>query len=44
MVVEEARSGRMGCVATPSGSLVEVAKVPTVARPTHRVHELQAPL
>ena len=28
-----------GCVAKTSGSLVEVAKVPTVARPTHLVHE-----
>ena len=33
-----------GCVAKTSGSLVEVAKVPTVARPTHLVHEPQAPL
>ena len=33
-----------GCVAKTSGSLVEVAKIRIVARPTHPVHELQAPL
>ena len=33
-----------GCVATPGGSLVEVAKVSTVARPTHPVHEPKAPI
>ena len=33
-----------GCVAKTSDSLVEVAKVPTVARPTHLVHEPQAPV
>ncbi len=34
----------LGCVAKTSGSLVEVVFVLTVARPTHLVHETQAPL
>ena len=33
-----------GCVAKPSGSLVEVAKIPTVTLPTHFVHEPLFPL
>lgn len=33
-----------GCVAKTGGSLVEVAKVPTVARPTHPVHEPKGPI
>ena len=32
-----------GCVATPGGSLVEVVFVFTIVRPTHPVHEHQAP-
>ena len=32
-----------GCVATPSGSLVEVVFVLTVVRPTYLVHEPKAP-
>jgi hypothetical protein len=34
----------LGCVAKTGVSLVEVAKVPTVARSTDPVHEPQAPL
>lgn len=32
-----------GCVAKTNGSLVEVAKIPTVARPTHLVYEPRFP-
>lgn len=38
------RCRQVGCVAKTNGSLVEVVKIPTVARPTHLVHEPQAPL
>jgi len=32
---------RFGCVAKTNGSLVEPAKIPTIARPTYLVHEPQ---
>jgi hypothetical protein len=34
----------MGCVAKTGGSLVEVAFVSTISRPTHPVHEPKAPI